>query len=192
MRISKFQRIDTVSYPGLYLASVALGSDEGDGVNETEVANTLLGDRDSIDAVKFYGTDTDILELDEVHRLIRAVRPGHKRCMVETRGGRPEVLDDLIGAGYAEMVSFVFDHDLDRHQRESVTVARNGDCTYYVTVMMHPDRVDSESLRDIGETVKGAEMIVLRTAEGSSKYKKTEMSSLAKTLKGAARKVMVC
>lgn len=192
MRISRFQRIDTLSYPGLYMSSVALADDDGEGVNRIEVANTLLGDRDSIDAVKFYGDGCDILDISGVHGLIREVRPGHKRCMVETAGERPEILDDLIGAGYAEMVSFVFCGDLDRHQRESVAIARDGDCTFYVTVMMDPDRVGPDSLLDIGETVKGAETIVLRTVDGPRKYKKSEMASLAKSLKGTARKVLVC
>ncbi len=52
MYVSRFSRIDTVTWPGKYLSVVRLCDDDGSGEYSTvEVANTIRGDKDSIDAV---------------------------------------------------------------------------------------------------------------------------------------------
>ena len=82
MRIANFRRTDTVSLPGLYLSSVGVSTDDGPGVNETEVANSINGDKDSLDGILFRGVETDVLEVDVIHKLIRVLRPPHTRCVI--------------------------------------------------------------------------------------------------------------
>lgn len=193
MRIANFRRTDTVSLPGLYLSSVSVSPDDGPGVNETEVANSINGDKDSLDGILFRGVETDILEVDGIHKLIRVLRPPHARCVIETNGSRPTVLDDLVGAGYADIVSFVFDRYPKKCQLDSMRIARDGDCRFAVTVVTEPQRLTMEDVLDLGDHIKGAMLLqIKRSSEpGALQYKKSEISSLAKSMKGTAKEVRI-
>lgn len=193
MRIANFRRTDTVSLPGLYLSSVGVSPDDGPGVNETEVANSINGDKDSLDGILFRGVETDVLEVDGIHRLIRVLRPPHARCVIETNGSRPTVLDDLVGAGYADIVSFVFDRYPKKCQLDSMRIARDGDCRFAVTVVTEPQRLTMEDVLDLGDHIKGAMLLqIKRSSEpGAIQYKKSEISSLAKSMKGTAKEVRI-
>lgn len=193
MRIANFRRTDTVSLPGLYLSSVGVSPDDGPGVNETEVANSINGDKDSLDGILFRGVETDVLEVDGIHRLIRVLRPPHARCVIETNGTRPTVLDDLVGAGYADIVSFVFDRYPKKCQLDSMRIARDGDCRFAVTVVTEPQRLTMEDVLDLGDHIKGAMLLqIKRSSEpGAIQYKKSEISSLAKSMKGTAKEVRI-
>lgn len=193
MRIANFRRTDTVSLPGLYLSSVGVSTDDGPGVNETEVANSINGDKDSLDGILFRGVETDVLEVDGIHKLIRVLRPPHARCVIETNGSRPTVLDDLVGAGYADIVSFVFDRYPKKCQLDSMRIARDGDCRFAVTVVTEPQRLTVEDVLDLGDHIKGAMLLqIKRSSEpGTLQYKKSEISSLAKSMKGTAKEVRI-
>lgn len=193
MRIANFRRTDTVSLPGLYLSSVGVSTDDGPGVNETEVANSINGDKDSLDGILFRGVETDVLEVDGIHKLIRVLRPPHMRCVIETNGSRPTVLDDLVGAGYADIVSFVFDRYPKKCQLDSMRIARDGDCRFAVTVITEPQRLTVEDVLDLGDRIKGAMLLqIKRSSEpGALQYKKSEISSLAKSMKGTAKEVRI-
>lgn len=193
MRIANFRRTDTVSLPGLYLSSVGVSPDDGPGVNETEVANSINGDKDSLDGILFRGVETDVLEVDGIHKLIRVLRPPHARCVIETNGSRPTVLDDLVGAGYADIVSFVFDRYPKKCQLDSMRIARDGDCRFAVTVVTEPQRLTMEDVLDLGDHIKGAMLLqIKRSSEpGAIQYKKSEISSLAKSMKGTAKEVRI-
>lgn len=193
MRIANFRRTDTVSLPGLYLSSVGVSPDDGPGVNETEVANSINGDKDSLDGILFRGVETDVLEVDGIHKLIRVLRPPHARCVIETNGSRPTVLDDLVGAGYADIVSFVFDRYPKKCQLDSMRIARDGDCRFAVTVVTEPQRLTMEDVLDLGDHIKGAMLLqIKRSSEpGALQYKKSEISSLAKSMKGTAKEVRI-
>ena len=193
MRIANFRRTDTVSLPGLYLSSVGVSTDDGPGVNETEVANSINGDKDSLDGILFLGVETDVLEVDGIHKLIRVLRPPHARCVIETNGSRPTVLDDLVGAGYADIVSFVFDRYPKKCQLDSMRIARDGDCRFAVTVVTEPQRLTVEDVLDLGDHIKGAMLLqIKRSSEpGALQYKKSEISSLAKSMKGMAKEVRI-
>lgn len=193
MRIANFRRTDTVPLPGLYLSSVGVSADDGPGVNETEVANSINGDKDSLDGILFRGVETDVLEVDGIHKLIRVLRPPHARCVIETNGSRPTVLDDLVGAGYADIVSFVFDRYPKKCQLDSMRIARDGDCRFAVTVVTEPQRLTVEDVLDLGDHIKGAMLLqIKRSSEpGALQYKKSEISSLAKSMKGTAKEVRI-
>lgn len=194
MRISNFRRIDTQSFPGLYLSVVEVSAEAGDGITEAEVSNTLKADRDSIDGVMFRGADRDILDFDGLHRLIRSLRPVHAKSIVETRGRNPHMLDDLMGAGYITGVAFYFDSFPDKHQTDSLEIAREGDCRFAVTLMLDPDGLTLEEASHMSELLDGAFMVIIKrpAAEtGAKRYRKNELMSLAKALKGKARDVRV-
>ena len=194
MYISKFYRIDTTTFPGMYLSVVELSSGEGYGTSATEVANTVSSDRDSIDALMFTRRDGEILELEGLHRLIRELRPPHMSTILRTGGALPHVLDDLVGAGYVSHVLFRIEDPLTEEQARSVEIARTGDCVFSAEIMMDPARLDEAALAAIGEALTGARTITLRrviAARNGKQFRKNEMTSMAKSLKGAAREVRV-
>ncbi len=193
MHIANFRRTDTVSLPGLYLSSVGVSPEDGPGMNETEVANTIQGDRDALDGILFRGVGADVLEIDGVHRLIRGLRPPHSKCVIETNGSRPSVLDDLVGAGYADIVSFVFDSYPKKCQLDSMKIAKEGDCKFVVTVVTEPQRMTLEDVLDLSDRINGAMSLMIKrsSAPGALQYKKNEISSLAKSMKGTAKEVRI-
>ena len=139
------------------------------------------------------GRFPDVLEVDGIHKLIRVLRPPHARCVIETNGSRPTVLDDLVGAGYADIVSFVFDRYPKKCQLDSMRIARDGDCRFAVTVVTEPQRLTVEDVLDLGDHIKGAMLLqIKRSSEpGALQYKKSEISSLAKSMKGTAKEVRI-
>lgn len=195
MRISNFRRIDTTSFPGLYISVVEVSSDSGEGMSEAEVSNILHADKDAIDGIMFRGADRDILDFDGLHRFIRAVRPVRTKSIVDTCGRNTPMLDDLIGAGYVTGVSFEFDRYPDKHQIDSLDIARNGDCRFAVTIRPDPERFTMEDISEMNGLLDGAFLVIIRKPEthpGAKQYRKNELVSLAKSLKGRAREVRVC
>lgn len=191
MFISRFYRIDTVTIPGMLLSVVELSSEDGYGVNETEVANTIHGDRDSLDAIMFTCMDGDVLGIGGLHKLIRALRPPHMTVVLKTDGMHPDALDDLVGAGYVDHVLFSFDGPLTDEQRASIDVAREGDCVFSAEIMTDPDIMDAKGVAAVSDELKGARMISLRRRASGKRFSKNEMASMAKSLKGLAKEVRV-
>ena len=186
MFISRFYRIDTVTIPGMLLSVVELSSEDGYGVNETEVANTIHGDRDSLDAIMFTCMDGDVLGIAGLHKLIRTLRPPHMTVVLKTDGMHPDALDDLVGAGYVDHVLLLTDE-----QRNSIDVAREGDCVFSAEIMTDPDMMDAKGVAAVSDELKGARMISLRRRASGKRFSKNEMASMAKSLKGLAKEVRV-
>ena len=192
MYISKFFRIDTTTIPGKYLSVLEMSKGEGYGMNMAEVSNTIHSDTDAIDGILLTCNDGDVMELEGLHKIIRDVRPPHKDVIVSTCGRFPENLDDLVGAGYINHVIFKFDSLPDEAQRRSLKIARSGDCTFCVHLVMDKGRFDQKTILDNKELFRDAVNIVLKRTktQGDVKaYTKNEMSSLAKSLKGVAKEV---
>ena len=72
-------------------------------------------------------------------------------------------------------------------------IARDGDCRFAVTVIMEPQRMTMEDVLDLGDRIKGAMILMIRrSAEpGAPQYRKNEISSLAKSMKGTAKEVRI-
>lgn len=194
MFISDFRRIDTTSFPGVFLSTVEISPGEGYGYNEAEVANIVHSDRESIDGVMFRGKGADILDFEGVHKLIRTIRPSHTMVMIETRGERTEVLDDLVGAGYINMVGFILDKNIDKNQKASMKLVRESGCPFGVKMILSPEGLTMADAQDMKEDIAGAGIVTLNRPEqmpGKKRYKKNELVSLAKSLKESAKDVKV-
>ncbi len=194
MLISKFSRIDTVTFPGKYHSVIELSEECENGQNMAEIANTVRLDRNSLDGVIFVGGDVDILRIKDVHKAIREIRPAGLEIVISTSGVDPVILDDLIGAGYAGHVLFSFDQLPDADQRRSVEVTRRSDAKFSVRITLDPEKMSPDALTDTAEVVRGADSITLIRHESATKgksYKKNELTSMAKSLKGFAKEVRV-
>ena len=194
MFISDFRRTDTASYPGFLITAVEVSEGTGEGVSEIEASNPIYADRDSIDGVLFRGRGKDILEFEGIHRFIKELVPKRMISAVETDGKHPAILDDLIGAGYVNDVVFVFDLYPVKTQLESLDIARNGDCRFFVTLILDPARLTLEDAQDLMNAVRGSTQVQLRrpTVENDKKrYRKNDLMALAKSMREVARDVKI-
>lgn len=190
MFISGFRRIDTITFPKLYLSDVELSDGDGPGMNMAEVCNTIRADRDSIDAILVSSSgETDILDISDAFTAIRELRPRHMPVILRTCGRNHAALDDLIGAGYADHVLFTFDSVPDMEQIRSVSIARDGDCAFSAILSMDPEHLRREDLAAVSDILSGADTIMLRRMTGRKQYKVSEMTSMAKSLKGSAKEI---
>ena len=189
MYISRFYRINSSTFPNL-VSTVEVAPGTGDGTSIAEVANTLRADKDSLDGVHFRGSGWDLLDADGLHSLIRTVRPYHLPVVLETSGDRPTVLDDLVGAGYGDVLCLNVMGPISSHQIECLKIARRQDCHIGLVVYMDPTYVDKNFIDELVAIVERSEYLILKRAwtGGPAKpFKKTEIAAMAKTLKGSAK-----
>lgn len=194
MYISDYRRTDTVSYPGFLLSAVEVSDGNGEGISEIEVSNTIREDRDSLDGVLLRGHGRDILEIENVHKIVKALVPKHTRVIIETAGKHPCVLDDLVGAGYIRDISFIFDQFPVKTQMDSLDIARNGDCGFAVTLVLDPARMTLEDAHDMVYGIRDAMVVQLRrpaVETDKKRYRKNEMIALAKSFREVARDVKI-
>ena len=192
MHITRFSRIDTVSWPGEYLSVVRLSDGEGDGENIAEIANIIRGDKDSIDAVVLVPEGGDIESIPGIHRIIREFRPPTTHLIVVTSGSDPRALDDLIGAGYVDRVAFRFGEVPDSTRQRSIEVALRQGVRVSVCPVLDRTRMTSEDVLRIADMSAGhSEFVLLTPSDPNRCFKKKDLNALVKSLKGHARNVRV-
>lgn len=190
MFISRFRRIDTVTFPGLFLSDIELSAGDGPGADMSEVRDTILADRDSIDGIMVSGSDsTDILDIPDAFRAVKALRPGRMKVIIRTQGRNAAALDDLMGAGYADIVLFEFDRMPDPAQIGCIRAAREEGCGFSAVLTVSPEGLRKEDLGTVSKMLAGARSIMIRRGGGKNQYKMSEMASMAGSVKGAAKEV---
>ena len=190
MSISKFSRISTTVCPGSYASVIYISDDGEDAVSVDEVTATLLKDRDSLDMLAVDSEDIDPLDVPTLYKSIKAVKPSGMHCMVVTEGRDPAALDDLMGAGYADMACFRFTGPMTDAQSESVDIVEGYGYQFIVSVSLVPGRIDEDSLKEIAGKTSGCRQFLMRSSdprfEGKS-FKKKELEALARSVKGLTK-----
>lgn len=198
MFISKYERISTIIWPGMFLASVRISEGDGHGVSMTTVANTIREDKDSLDGIAIY-SDSDPLLIPDLYRFIRDIRQPRLDVVIVTRGVDPANLEDLVGAGYVTHVIFMVDGPADKHLAECAEVARAGKCMFNTVVEMVPGRVDENVVVDAAKATRGANHMILHILDpekdprmkGQKQFKKTDVKSMAKAARALAKDVKI-
>ncbi len=192
MHITKFSRIDTVLWPGKYLSVVRLAEGDGPGENLAEVANTIRGDRDSIDGVVLIPEGGDIESVPGAHRIMKELRPPTVRLIIVTSGSDPDALDDLVGARYVDCLAFRFEGVPDETQLRSMEVARRQDIGFCACPVLDRTRMTSDDVVKIADMSAGhVGFILLIPSNPDRCFKKKDLNALSKSLKGHARNVRV-
>lgn len=190
MIITRFNRINTVMIPGMYLSVVHLAGGDGPGESIIEIANTLRSDRDSLDAFAIVSDDHAPESIPGIHRLISDIKPRTLECILVTDGGSPDHLDDLVGSGYVDSVLFTVRGPSGEDLRRCTDLMRRYNYGFSISVDLVPDVFTPESLRDLAEAAHGCRDMVLRRMDsgaGIRSFKKDELRSLADAVKGTAR-----
>lgn len=192
MFITRFDRIDTVSWPGKYLSVVHVSDGDGEGKNANEIANTIRNDKDSIDSIMIVSDDCDPETIPHLYRFIGDIRPSRMPVILVTSGSDSAAINDMVGAGYVNRVSFRFEDFPTQHQLDCVDDIRGSDIQFMVAVVLDPRKMNSEDILRIAELTRGHDEFVLLTPhEPRPCFTKKNLNALGKSLKGKARNVRV-
>ncbi|MBQ8179326.1 MAG: hypothetical protein IJ026_02625 [Candidatus Methanomethylophilaceae archaeon] len=190
MIITRFNRINTVIIPGMYLSVVHLADGDGPGESSIEVANTLRSDRDSLDAFAIVSDDHAPESIPGIHRLISDIKPRTLECILVTDGVSPGPLDDLVGSGYVDSVMFTVRGPMAEGLHGCMDLMRRYNYDFSISVDLVPDIFTPESLRALAEAAHGCRDMVLRRMDsgaGIRSFKKDELRSLTDAVRGTAR-----
>ena len=192
MYITGFSRIDTTSWPGRYLSVVRISGTEGIGENIAEIANTIRGDKGSIDAVLLLREDGDPECIEGIHHFLKALRTPGIPTIIVTSGFDTARLDDLVGAGYIDRVAFRVEGIPGAEQMRSIDAIRSMGIPFCICPVLNPKKLTGDEIEQIaGRTPGHDEFILLVPREPAPAFKKKELNVLAKRLKGVARNVRV-
>ncbi len=193
MFISRFFRVDTVSWPDHYMSTIRVMDGEGQGEDIEAVSETIRGDMDSIDGILIMPeSDTDPESMQGIHTLIRSIRSKRIPTVLNTSGKDTAAVDDLLGAGYVQHVVFRLDGRPTKEQLDTMRVVRSNDAEFSICVTLDSARITNEDIISIAEDMPGHREFVLKMPEPPRVgYKKKDLNALAKSLKGIARNVRV-
>lgn len=173
MPIVGFSRIDTVTVPDKFMAVIRV-SDNGEGIDTDEVLSVLEKDKGDLDYLGVTG-DVDPLEIPDLYRLIKSVKPRGLKVLIVTRGESPSNLDDLIGAGYAHAADILIGREVTGDQMRCIELLKDNGCKFAVT--LKPTEHDESSVRKIAELVDGCSMFIFRQ-DRDKPLSRAEMSPL--------------
>ena len=181
-----------MSLPGRILSAVYVSEGDGARPSAVEVANTIHGDRDSIDGILLTSEDGDAGAMPGIHSLIRDIRPPHMPVYLVTAGRDPRTVEDLVGAGYADCVAVRLDGRPSKEQLESMDAVVSNRAKLFVEVVLDRSRIDAEGVLSVADAVRGYEEFVLRVpAPPAPAFGKRELNALVKALRPRARNVRV-
>ena len=192
MYITGCSRSETTSWPGRYLSVVRISGTEGIGENIAEIANTIRGDKGSIDAVLLLREDGDPECIEGIHHFLKALRTPGIPTIIVTSGFDTARLDDLVGAGYIDRVAFRVEGIPGAEQMRSIDAIRSMGIPFCICPVLNPKKLTGDEIEQIaGRTPGHDEFILLVPREPAPAFKKKELNVLAKRLKGVARNVRV-
>ena len=175
--ISGFTRIDTVTVPDKFMSIIDV-SDIGD-YDVEEIKSILEKDKDSLDYLGVR-SDTDPLDIPEVYKDIKSVKPRGMKVILISDGHRPDVLDDLVGAGYVHAMDILVEKEVTREQTECTSILTDNRCKYAVTVNAADH--DEESVSAIADMCEGCSMFILRI-DRNKPIGKSELSKMTAAAK---------
>lgn len=201
MHIAKFVRTNTTLCPGWCVSVLYIDDGDGPGQNLVEISKSLHSDVDSLDGVAITSLTTDPLGMDGIHKLIMSVKPPKLRCILLTSAEDPERLDDLVGAGYVDVMDIHIEERMTPDQMRSLEIIRKLNYDFIVTVDMVPGTIGVDEITEIAEQSKGCQRFVMRPFDpmrnrdpskaGIRPYKKKELESLMVAVKGAVRNPVI-
>ena len=201
MHVAKFVRTNTTLCPGWCVSVLYI--DDGDGPSQSlvEITNSLRSDVDSLDGLAIASLTVDPLKLDGIHKLIMSVKPPKLRSILLTAAEDPDRLDDLVGAGYVDIVDIHIRDIMTPDQMRSLEIIRKLNYDFFVTVDMMPGVIGVDEITEIANQSKGCQKFLMRpfdpqknrdpTKIGIKPYRKKELESLMSAVKGIVRNPVI-
>lgn len=179
MIITGFSRIDTVTVPDRFMSVIRI-SDSGIEADIQDIKAKLEEDKESLDYL-CVTADTDPLEYPDLYKAIKQVRPKGLKVLICTDCRDPSVLDDLIGAGYANAANIIIGNEITDQQMSCIDLIRDNGCKYSVT--LNAIEHDRDSVLRIAMKLEGCSMFILRQdrAKPLDRNRMSELSGAART-----------
>jgi len=185
--------MDSLLCPPMFISVAYIGDGEDDGSVEA-AASKLLADRDSLDAVAFSSDGADLLEMPGAYRAMNALKPAKLKSMVVTEGRDKTALDDLMGAGYADMAMIRIRGRISEEQKDTLGFLEDYGYWYGVTAEMVPGTTDEKAMREIADASSGCKRFLIRAVDparngmaGVKPYEEKEVRSLVRSVNGLVR-----
>jgi len=166
MIASRVQAMDTTICPPLYLSVVHLEVGEDDG-SLGAALDRITANRDALDAVAAVCDSADILSLPAVHKALAAIRPKGMKLMVVTDGSLASAMDDIVGAGYADMALIRIRGKASDAQKESMGLMEDYGYWYAVEAVIVPGVTDVSAIKDIAASCPGCKRFLIRAVDPS-------------------------
>jgi len=185
--------MDSLLCPPMFI-SVAYISDEEDDGSVEAAASKLLADRDSLDAVAFSSDGADLLGMPGAYRSMKALKPAKLKSMIVTEGRDRAALDDLMGAGYADMAMIRIRGRISEEQRATLGFLEDYGYWYGVTAEMVPGVTDESAMKDMARASEGCKKFLIRAVDparngmaGVKPFEEKEVRSLVRSVNGLVR-----
>lgn len=185
--------MDSLLCPPMFISVAYIADGEDDGSVEA-AASRLLADRDSLDAVAFSSDGIDLLEMPGAYRAMKALKPAKLKSMLVTEGRDRAALDDLMGAGYADMAMIRIRGRISEEQRATLEFLEDYGYWYGVTAEMVPGITDEQAMKDTANVSQGCKKFLIRAVDpvrngmaGVKPFEEKEVRSLVKSVSGLVR-----
>ena len=197
MHIVRYMRTNTTMCPGLCVSVVEIGEGDGQGFSPVEVYNRLREDVDSLDGLVVTSPAGDPTSIPNLHKMIVSIKPPRLTCILRCDGRHPDRIDDLLGAGYIDVIDLCVNSTLSKEQLECLEIVRRYNYEFMVTVEMVPGVIGVDEIRRIALGSKGCRQFIMHPfdprknrdtpAEGMKGYRKKDLESIMDAVKGIVK-----
>lgn len=230
MRIGGFGRTSLLDWRGkvacvIYLAGcdfrcpychnkeIVVDPEKADDIDEEKIFQFIQENSDFLDGVVISGGEPTIDH--DLVKLIKKLRSMKMMIKLDTNGSNPDVLDDLIGAGYVDAISMDIKSGLTRERysaaagvdidpeliRRSIRIIMDSGIDYEFRTTVSPILVKPEDIESICKEIKGAKLYTLQQfrpnvcidsrLEAMDPYKESVIRQMAETAKKYVKKVEI-
>lgn len=230
MRIGGFGRTSLLDWRGkvacvIYLAGcdfrcpychnkeIVADPEKADDIDEEKIFQFIQENSDFLDGVVISGGEPTIDH--DLVKLIKKLRSMKMMIKLDTNGSNPDVLDDLIGAGYVDAISMDIKSGLTRERysaaagvdidpeliRRSIRIIMDSGIDYEFRTTVSPILVKPEDIESICKEIKGAKLYTLQQfrpnvcidsrLEAMDPYKESVIRQMAETAKKYVKKVEI-
>lgn len=230
MKIAGFNKTTMLDWDGkvacmIYLAGcdfrcpychnrgIVTESEKIEAVDEESIFDYIRRNKDFLDGAVISGGEPTINK--DLYKLLKRLKDLGMKIKLDTNGYHPDVLEDLIGAGYIDMIAMDLkapltkerysavagtDIDTDRLKR-SIKIIMDSGIDYEFRTTCSPILVKPEDINEIGKEIKGAKNYHLQQfrpkicldqrLELIDPYKESIILQMAETAKKYAKNVRV-
>ena len=230
MKIAGFIRTTMLDWDGMvactiYLAgcdfrcpychnkSIVVDADDAEEMDEERIFNFIQENSDFLDGVVISGGEPTLNS--DLPVLIRRLRGMGMKIKLDTNGYHPDVLEDLIGAGYIDKVAMDIKAPLTRERysavagtdinpdilRRSIRIIMESGIDYEFRTTCSPILIKPEDIDEIGKEIQGArnyniqqfrpKICLDERLEVIDPYKESVILQMAETARKYARNVRV-
>ena len=199
--------------PYCHNKSIVLNPEEADELDDEKIFNYIQENSDFLDGVVISGGEPTLNK--DLPDLIKRLRKIGMKIKLDTNGYHPDVLEDLIGAGYIDKIAMDIKAPLTKERysavagtkidpellKRSIKIIMESGIDYEFRTTCSPILIKPEDIDEIGKAIKGAKNYNIQQfrpktclddrLEAVDPYKESVILEMAETAKKYAKNVRV-